>query len=247
MLIRLELSGPVAEYIGDNELYNSIITVHAIIMIFFMVIPAMIGGFGNFLLASLIGQFDADSLKSFLYKLLYAIILIASILIFLIFIFSYFSSPLLCDSFGWSMENGHIGRTVIPLKKGQTIADLTAGLYPVTGGNVMLGYVGKGDVVRVIGVMVEGCPTRVEDWVYTFGNQPFNTNFAKVLYELREANQQYISYKLLDYHYSRKEEGLYASYFRQFKTFNGISEDASRPGSTLLTSTLLNQLAEQTG
>ena len=37
ILIRLELSGPGVQYIADNQLYNSIITAHAIIMIFFMV------------------------------------------------------------------------------------------------------------------------------------------------------------------------------------------------------------------
>lgn len=36
-MIRLELSGPGVQYIADNQLYNSIITAHAIIMIFFMV------------------------------------------------------------------------------------------------------------------------------------------------------------------------------------------------------------------
>lgn len=37
VLIRLELSGPGAQFIADNQLYNSIITAHAIVMIFFMV------------------------------------------------------------------------------------------------------------------------------------------------------------------------------------------------------------------
>jgi hypothetical protein len=37
VLIRLELSGPGVQYIADNQLYNSIITAHAIVMIFFMV------------------------------------------------------------------------------------------------------------------------------------------------------------------------------------------------------------------
>lgn len=37
VLIRLELSGPGVQYISDNQLYNSIITSHAIVMIFFMV------------------------------------------------------------------------------------------------------------------------------------------------------------------------------------------------------------------
>jgi len=37
ILIRLELSGPGVQYIADNQLYNAIITAHAILMIFFMV------------------------------------------------------------------------------------------------------------------------------------------------------------------------------------------------------------------
>ena len=37
VLIRLELSRPGVQFIQDNQLYNSIITAHAIVMIFFMV------------------------------------------------------------------------------------------------------------------------------------------------------------------------------------------------------------------
>lgn len=37
VLIRMELSGPGVQYIADNQLYNSIITAHALLMIFFMV------------------------------------------------------------------------------------------------------------------------------------------------------------------------------------------------------------------
>ena len=57
VLIRLELSGPGVQYIADNQLYNSIITAHAIVMIFFLM-PALIGGFGNFLLPLLVGGPD---------------------------------------------------------------------------------------------------------------------------------------------------------------------------------------------
>lgn len=46
MIIRVELSKP-GLFIGDGQLYNSILTAHAILIIFFMVIPSMIGGFGN--------------------------------------------------------------------------------------------------------------------------------------------------------------------------------------------------------
>lgn len=37
VLIRLELSSPGSQFITDNQLYNSIITAHAVLMIFFMV------------------------------------------------------------------------------------------------------------------------------------------------------------------------------------------------------------------
>src|SRR6266496_4093761 len=47
VLIRLELSGPGVQYIGDNQLYNSIITAHAIIMIFFLFASVIENGAGT--------------------------------------------------------------------------------------------------------------------------------------------------------------------------------------------------------
>lgn len=57
LVLRLELakSGFV---IGNGQLYNVILTSHALVIIFFIVIPGLIGGFGNFLFPILVSCID---------------------------------------------------------------------------------------------------------------------------------------------------------------------------------------------
>ncbi len=55
---RLELQNPGMQIIADNQFFNVLITAHGLIMVFFMVMPALIGGFGNWIVPIMIGAPD---------------------------------------------------------------------------------------------------------------------------------------------------------------------------------------------
>ncbi|MBI3710963.1 MAG: cbb3-type cytochrome c oxidase subunit I, partial [Proteobacteria bacterium] len=58
VIMRLELQNPGLQYVLDGHHWNIIITAHGLIMVFFVVMPALIGGFGNWFIPLMIGAPD---------------------------------------------------------------------------------------------------------------------------------------------------------------------------------------------
>ena len=58
VIMRMELQDPGMQYLQDGQMWNVLITAHGLIMVFFVVMPALIGGFGNWFLPLMIGAPD---------------------------------------------------------------------------------------------------------------------------------------------------------------------------------------------
>ncbi|MCW2236481.1 cytochrome c oxidase subunit I [Azospirillum canadense] len=58
VIMRLELQSPGMQIVADGQVWNVLITAHGLIMVFFVVMPALIGGFGNWFVPLMIGSPD---------------------------------------------------------------------------------------------------------------------------------------------------------------------------------------------
>ncbi|HET6468819.1 MAG TPA: cytochrome c oxidase subunit I [Geminicoccaceae bacterium] len=57
-MMRFELQSPGLNLVADGHAWNVLITAHGLIMVFFVVMPALIGGFGNWMMPLMIGAPD---------------------------------------------------------------------------------------------------------------------------------------------------------------------------------------------
>lgn len=58
IIIRMQLAHPAGTVVPSYQLYNIIITAHGLLMVFFLVMPGLIGGFGNWFVPLMIGAPD---------------------------------------------------------------------------------------------------------------------------------------------------------------------------------------------
>src|SRR5215210_1423074 len=58
ILMRMELQEPGLQIFSNPQAFNVVVTGHGLIMVFFLVMPALIGGFGNWFVPLMIGAPD---------------------------------------------------------------------------------------------------------------------------------------------------------------------------------------------
>jgi len=141
------------------------------------------------------------------------------------------------------LKDGTIQRIPL-LQHGQTIKTMPHGLYPVTGGGLQIGNVGNGKVTKIIGMFGNDVPDSLENFQYAPGRQPFNRNFACVLFEMREAGQRHGSYTSMDYFTGGRamvSSNLNISYINGYR--ESIGQSAAPFGEFPISDALINGIA----
>lgn len=98
--MRLELQQPGLQLFHNTDLYNAVVSAHGLVMIFFVLMPALIGGFGNWFVPILIGAPDMafPRLNNVSFWLL-----VASLALFLVSLFVEGPSGSNGHSGGWTL------------------------------------------------------------------------------------------------------------------------------------------------
>ena len=180
--------------------------------------------------------------KSLWIKVIFYIIFLSIWFLIYVGISCVISEPLLCDHVG-NLQNGTIARTSL-LQPGQTIKTLPHGTYNVTGGSVQIGNLGNGNITKVIGIAPHGNPPAA--LTYTPGIQPFNRNFASILFELRDAGQTKVSHSALDYAFANRSlitpaGNINALYLQSYRVSAGMP--VSQYGETSISNSIINGIA----
>ncbi|MDQ1078441.1 cytochrome c oxidase subunit I [Pseudoroseomonas cervicalis] len=58
LLMRIELQTPGMQIFADGQAWNVAVTAHGVVMVFYVIMPALIGGFGNYFVPIMIGAPD---------------------------------------------------------------------------------------------------------------------------------------------------------------------------------------------
>jgi cytochrome c oxidase subunit 1 len=58
LFIRIQLGTDFSIFNGDYQNYNVVVTLHGVLMLFFVIMPISLGGYGNFFVPLLIGAPD---------------------------------------------------------------------------------------------------------------------------------------------------------------------------------------------
>ena len=142
------------------------------------------------------------------------------------------------------LNSGAVPRTPL-LGLGETIETKPHGLYPVTGGFIRIGCINRNRVTIVLGV-IPLYESLDFDYLYSRNNQPFNLNFACVLYELRAAGRVHFSSTSLDYmnliEGQNRQDGLHIKYINGYRVSRGLPPTIS--ANLPITDSLINGIAQ---